>query len=64
MRPLTHDSVCLVSDTERQPTREMGREREKGGKGRKGEERGETRVGGRKTDGKVERSKLAQPQIL
>ncbi|CAB1426114.1 unnamed protein product [Pleuronectes platessa] len=25
MRPLTHDSVCLVSDTERQPTREMGR---------------------------------------
>ena len=42
MRPLTHDSVCLVSDTERQPTQEMGierdrereREREKGGKGR------------------------------
>lgn len=29
MRPLTHDSVCLVSDTERQPTREMGTERER-----------------------------------
>lgn len=26
MRPLTHDSVYLVSDTERRPTREMGRE--------------------------------------
>lgn len=55
MRPLTHDSVCLVSDTERQPTREMGREREREGK--KKEERGEARAGGWKTDGKVERSK-------
>lgn len=25
-RPLTHDSVCLVSDTERQPAGDMGRE--------------------------------------
>lgn len=33
MRPLTHDSVCLVSDTERQPTRD--------GKRKKKEEREE-----------------------
>lgn len=37
MRPLTHDYVCLVSDTERQPTREVGRE---GGR-RKRKEMGE-----------------------
>lgn len=37
MRPLTHDYVCLVSDTEIQPTREVGRE---GGR-RKRKEMGE-----------------------
>ena len=63
MRPLTHDSVCLVSDTERQPTQEMGierdreRERERERERRKGKNKEETMVGGRKTDGKVERSK-------
>lgn len=59
MRPLTHDSVCLVSDTERQPIRRDGKSEKRGEK--KEEKRGEgwDESGWRKTDGEVKRSKLA-----
>lgn len=58
MRPLTHDSVCFVCDTERQPTPELGkRERNVEAEGKEGWDRSRW-----KTDGKVERSKLEQRQ--